>query len=1312
MIETVESMSSFSHKNSRHKHQSAYHKDIVRTIRHDKRRFISIMVITMLGVMMFSGLKAACVDLRQSADRYFDAQNLHDIEIVSTLGLTQEDVTALKAVDGVENAEGIVQEDVSVSVTDGSARNTSNAAGRSETADLSGTNPELSSTAASETVSETSLTASSASFSPASTAVTSDIEPSHTEQSDIEPFQTITLKTIPESGLDRPGLSEGRYPEKSGEALASLEYLHNSGASVGDTFTVTDSSLFTEKTYTIVGAAVDVTDVDNPFGSVSYRSDSSAPDTVFLLKEDVDSDTFTSVLLTVQGTRSMFCYSDEYEAAVDGVKDAIETTIKEDRENARTKQVIQDAQEELDKNRQKARDELDEGRQALEDAQDELNRAREDGQEQIDEGWNTLREQLAAGLRQIEDGRAQLNAQLSQALYQLNAAQAQIDSGYAQLNAQSASLQETLETARTQITEGLAQISSGKEELQNGMDELAVQQSVLEKALETMKTQREELQDEIDRLTIHEDISGEETRSKTTLSEADAEETSQEKGSGQVQAEGQNQESSLGRTQESTQGQSQNQNQNQSQDAVQEQVRQLQEQIRTLDERILESETLLEEMEQSLEDLSAQKTQLEENETQLLAQQEILNQSSSSARAQIAAAFAQLESGQQSVNEGWSAYETGKAEGEAQLAAAEEEYQSGKAEGENRLQDAQQELDDQIADAQAELDDGWAEYSDSEKEAEEKLADAQQEIDDIDTASWYVRDRSALSGYANIESDADSIEVIGNVFPVVFFIVAVLISLTAVTRMVDEDRGLIGTYKSLGYTDAEIMRKYIAYSASACAAGSILGTILAFVVLPEFIFTIFSVMYLLPEYDLSFVPGYGLAGPLLFMGGILAAVLFSLRSELKCVPAVLMRPKAPRAGSRIFLEQIRPLWNRMSFLNKVTSRNLFRYKRRMFMTIFGIAGCISLLLFGFGIKDSVDDLMPRQYDRTFQYDVMAVSTTDDYETLLSYANDETDVDSRLGVRIDSVSIVKGTESGTGKGSEDGTGKGSENGKGSGKKTAKSEEIQATMIVVPDEEDLSSYISLTDTDGTPVTLSDGEIYITQNAGNVLGFKDGAEVSVQLSDLQKAEFRVTSLVRNYLGNYVYMNQSTWEKYYDDFEKNGLLMHLKAGVDQETYAENLGSRDGVVSCQSIVKMKDSFSGAFQLINAVVYIIIAMSAALAFVVLFTLSTTNISERVRELATIKVLGFYDREVHQYIDKETMILTLIGILLGLPLGRLFAQTLTWILNLPSIYLAVSLHPVSYLIAVVLTLGFALIVGLIMDRVLDRIDPVTALKSVE
>lgn len=355
------------------------------------------------------------------------------------------------------------------------------------------------------------------------------------------------------------------------------------------------------------------------------------------------------------------------------------------------------------------------------------------------------------------------------------------------------------------------------------------------------------------------------------------------------------------------------------------------------------------------------------------------------------------------------------------------------------------------------------------------------------------------------------------------------------------------------------------------------------------------------------------------------------------------------------------------------------------MTIFGIAGCMALLLFGFAIKDSVTDLMPRQYEETFVYDLMVVFSADDNEEILSELEADSDIDACLNVEITSADL----------------------------KNADGEKADVQLIVIPDGSELSDYIHTKDLEGNDLILRDGDVYITRNAGSVLGFKKGEQVTMQLVDLQEAEIPVTELVENYLGNYVYMTSATFEQYYDEYEANGVLLHFSEQCsDQVSWAKEFGERDGVLSCVSTQELRDQFSTAFVLINMIMYVVIIMSAALAFVVLFTLSTTNISERERELATIKVLGFFNKEVHLYVNKETLILTMIGIILGVPLGNIFAQTLTVILNLPSIYLAVSLHPVSYVIAAVLSFGFALIVNLITNRSLDAINPVEALKSIE
>lgn len=559
----------------------------------------------------------------------------------------------------------------------------------------------------------------------------------------------------------------------------------------------------------------------------------------------------------------------------------------------------------------------------------------------------------------------------------------------------------------------------------------------------------------------------------------------------------------------------------------------------------------------------------------------------------------------------------------------------------------------------------------------------------VDTSSiehpkWYIQDRSSLSSYSNIESDAASIEAVGTAFPIVFFTVAILIALTTITRMVEEERLLIGTYKALGFRNIEIMKKYLLYAGSACLLGGIIGDIGGFLLLPKFVFSIFQTLYLIPNYSLQFDAWYGIGGIALFTGGILIAVWIAVHEELRHMPAVLMRPKAPRTGARVLLERIRPLWRNLTFLNKVTARNLFRYKKRMLMTVFGIMGCSALVLCAMAINDSVSALIPRQYEHIYRYDLMVM--TDDAQGGTKLSTDD-EVSECLALLVDNATI-----------------------KSSGNK-----EERVQLMVFSEQADVASYLSLEDLNGDPVTLEKGDVYVTQNASQVLDFSVKDTIRVQNSDLKEVRIKVTGIVQNYLGNTIYMGENTYESLFGSYEDNAVLANFKGNISEQqkdSYVQKLEDRDGVLSVVSTSSMQDAFETSFSLITSVVYLILAMAAALAFVVLFTLSTTNISERIRELATIKVLGFYDKEVHSYVNKETLLLTLLGILVGLPAGTILAQSLTYVLNMPSIHFAVTIRPISYLYTMLLSFGFAVVVNLITNRVLNHIDMVESLKSME
>lgn len=624
-------------------------------------------------------------------------------------------------------------------------------------------------------------------------------------------------------------------------------------------------------------------------------------------------------------------------------------------------------------------------------------------------------------------------------------------------------------------------------------------------------------------------------------------------------------------------------------------------------------------------------------------------------------------------------------QGEAALKTARQQLEASKQEiasGEQQITSGEADL----RSGQSELDTQRQEYEATKTDALQQIADARAEVDDIEAAQWYVQTRDSNAGYTSVESDASSIEAIGLVFPVVFIIVAVLIALTTITRMVEEERSLIGTYKSLGYSRHTILMKYVTYALGASLIGGILGGLCGFIIFPTFLFSVvFEAMYQIPEYLYSFDALYGIGSILFFIVGIAGAAILACRSELKQTPAALMRPKAPKAGSRIFLERITPLWKRMSFLNIVTARNIFRYKKRFLMTIFGIMGCMALLVCGFAIRDSVHALSDMQYNDINRYDVLAVVNADDFDTSLQTLEDDARVSSVQGIGVDSVTVSADTK----------------------------ESLQ--LFIIPDGAPLSEFINTRTSKDTPCELTNEGILLTRNAAELLDITAGGTAHIETSTLKQADVPVQFVIDNYLGNAAYITQSTYEKYFGTAaDLNGFFINLASSnaADQQAFADDLASNETFMTVTSTQKMNEDFSQSFSLINTVVYVIIVLAAALAFVVLFTLSTTNISERIRELATIKVLGFRKREVNHYVNKETILLTILGMICGIPLGYAFSQSLTYVLKMPSIYFAVTIEPISYVYACALTLFFAFLVALLSNHALAKIDMIEALKSVE
>lgn len=634
----------------------------------------------------------------------------------------------------------------------------------------------------------------------------------------------------------------------------------------------------------------------------------------------------------------------------------------------------------------------------------------------------------------------------------------------------------------------------------------------------------------------------------------------------------------------------------------------------------------------------------------------------------------------------------------------------------------------QLAEAKAQLDQAQSKLDQQKKDTERTLQSKQKEMEDsIPQVRWYVQDRSQIGGFSSLKSDLESIQSLGNAFPIVFLLVAVMMSLTAMARMVEEDRGLIGTYTGLGYGRLAVASRYLLFALLACLIGGGFGLIAGFLGIPAFLLVVLRGLYVMPDVRLKYDWLYGTAGVTLFVVGVLAATVYACAQEMRQKPASLMRPKAPRAGSRILLERIKPLWNRMSFLGKVTARNIFRFKSRLIMTVGGVAGCTALIVCGLAINDTVAALGAKQYQDVYQYDLMVVANDDDADAMRQKVASDGRVTSSMDVRVESGDLTG--DSG-------------------------SESIQ--LVAVPDSErsEFGKMVTLqpvrsswVDGAADTVSLGDDGVIVSQSAASAMGVKAGGMVTLTNGDDMQAEAHVSAVIRSVIGSDVYVSETYYRQLFDTAASgtssassasdsgesdnqngesgtsngassngqqlvwNAMYAKLKgSGESQAAYAEKLEDDDAVMKAVSCAHMAESFK--FDLMGAVVALIVALAGGLALVVLFTLANTNVSEREREMATLKVLGFFDKEVHHYVNREMMVLTMMGVVLGLPLGRFVGGLLTAALNMPALYFEVECKPLSYVIAAAATMAFALLVQLLVNPVLDRIDPISSLKSVE
>lgn len=1283
----------------------ALHKDFWMEIRKSKARFISIFLIVALGVAFFSGIQASSPDMRYSGDAYYEAAKLMDLKIQGTLGLTQRDVKAVSDIDGVELAEGSYSTDV-----------------------MSGED---------------------------------------------DARKVLHLESI-SSNFNLLTADEGRIPEKSGEIFLDKPFAKNRGYKIGDTISVSedgDSELLKKTTYTVVGIGSSPLYISFNRGNTTLGS-GEVSGFGYILPEDFDQEAFTQIYIMVHESGDVISYTDAYDNLIRKIQKRVEG-IEKEQCSLRYDEIVAEANEKLDDARKELEDgkkeseeklgdakkklddgqkkyedgkkEYEDGKQQLSDAKKELTDGKQqlaDGRKQIEDGWS----QLNSAKQQVEDGLSQLNtarSQLADSEAQINEKQAELTAGYEQLNAAKQQVsdgevqlreaektleskqaeldsgREQLETGKNTIKEtktaltgqkeqceaGLVQVSEGESQISSSEEALSGQQAQLDELTsqkEALSSQAAELQAQYDAGVeagkTEEELAELSTQIQTLNGQISAMEEQINAGQAQIdgaQAELTAKKSELAQTRaelESSLGQ------------INEGFSQIKEQEETLSRTEAQLNEGQEELDKGKKELETKKAELSAAKEEIAVNQATLDDGQSqldSARAQLSSGRQQLEEKQAQLNAGQAEIQANTEKltsSQAELDANEQKLLDGEKEireNEQKLKDAKKDLED----AKKKLSDGKKEYQDGKKEADDKIAeahqkieDAQKEVDDIETPEWIVTDRNDLPEYSDFGDNAERLKNIGKVFPMIFFLVAALISLTTMTRMVEEQRTQIGTMKALGYGKASIASKYLSYAFLATVGGSIAGVLFGEKVLPFIIIQAYGIMYwnigdhMQLDYELQYALIASGAAVICTMG----ATLFSCAKTLAETPASLMRPPAPKEGKRILIERISFIWKHLSFSWKSSMRNLFRYKKRLFMTIFGIAGSMGLMLVGFGLYDSIMDIAILQYDQIQHYDAMVINdedATDSQEKdLLKFLDGNSEIDHYTRVQLTKMTAPKE--------------------KGS---------VSIYVYVPENTENFKEDVTLRDRKShEQYELTDDGAVICEKTASLIGVKTGDEITLE-KDNRKYKVKITAVTENYMGHYVYMTPPCYEKTFGEKpEYSSTVYTMKE--DAESDLETLGN--AILKYPAALSISYTSSTAGQVermlgsLGAVIWVLIISAGMLAFVVLYNLNNINITERQRELATLKVLGFYDGEVSQYVFRENILLSFIGILAGAVFGIFLHRYVITTVEVDAVMFGRNIKPISFVYSGIITFGFSMFVNMVMHFKLKKINMVESLKSVE
>lgn len=1303
--------------------KKTYRKVILRTMRASVSRLAAIAAIVALGVGLLSGLIAMPINMRTTINAYADRLYLHDLRIVSPLGLTEDDLAVIERVPGIEDVMAAHFTDMFIDA--GERKN-----------------------------------------------IVTRIHSLPTGQ--IEELSPVGY-------LNRIEVIEGRLPLRRGECVlvnGTSIGIPGSPLGVGGTVTVSDSNkdaddTLYDTTYKIVGI------VQTPYYcSSADRESATIGDGTVALKmyvpeECFAQDVYSEIFATVAGARALGGETDEYKALVEQAADRVEAASGA-RCEERYKEVKEESERELDKARTELAKAKREAEEKLSDAAGQLAEGREEiltGEQELDDAKAQIEKgekELANQIQTLPDTLAQKQQELADGKAALLDAEAQIAAGERELERgreQLAEKKQELNAAKQQLADAKTQLATTQQllltarkllaSLEPALAEAEAQRDTLGERLPPLRSERDSAKTQYDAAAKEADlpaleknfnIAHENTAAAETASNA-AQQAVTDAAAAYMQADGWTKDENGNFTRgegEAAETVSAAEAETQwaqadpdagaltaARDAAQESYRNAQEAeaaawipYSAAQLRVSPYKTALDAAQTKLDTAQSAYDMADATVSSLRSQLNGAQKDIADGEAQIAAGEAQIAEGEKQIAEGQPQIAAAEAqleeaekqllEGRKQLAEAQKQVEVGEMQmslapdlARLQIELAQKQLEDARAQYEAGLD-AWAggktefekgerEYEKQKKSAEEQIADAEEQIaegqrqlDDLEVPEWMILDRGDQVSWSGFLSNVDKLQAITTVFPVFFFLVAALVALTTMTRMVEEERLQIGTLKALGYKRGQIMIKYLLYAWLATLLGGVIGLAFGFTAIPLVIWNAYGIMYKIPGFRCLFHPQIAVLG----VGAALLCTTFSTlnacNQTLREWAAQLLLPKAPKAGKRILLERITPLWSRMKFTYKVTARNLFRYKKRFFMTVVGVAGCTALLVTGFGLQDSISGILEKQFGDVFVYDFMITLSNSralENSQFTARMDDTAQVKTYLPVRQERVSPET-----------------------DGKK------CDAYLFVPSDASRMGGLIDLHERKSRrAVPLTEDGVVVTEKFAEQLSLSVGDTVTVKNADGKAASFPVTGIAEHYVENYIYLTPDNYERAYGTPPTpNSVLGVLADGAADEDEAFSAGLLDisGVAGFTWMAVMRRSLDDTIASINYVVYVIILCAGMLAFVVLYNLLNINITERTKEIATIKVLGFFEREVNAYVSRESNMLTLIGMCVGLVMGVFLHSFIMRTVEVDLVMFGREIKPLSYVYAAALTVVFSVLVDLVLRRKLRNISMVESMKAPE